>query len=262
MAKQFALRTEYHQRMIDLAFLPALLGVARQSVAELELLRALIESLVRLCTFLTAYRPPAAEENATEVVNPQMVQLLELGVVDVILTCVRQDDQGVSSWAIGVMYEFVSRSPIMCSLWYLCMTREAAAAPAALTEVAQPENLRRVLAMFVSDNDAEAHYWSVALISRVSVLASTHRWIIHSPLPQAMAGVAEVLMPNSHLTLMSEMAGIILRLCHSIDVVPMMAKCPTIATMCFRLLTADAKSAHLSAIMAVINTTAMSCGFL
>ncbi|KAI7834604.1 hypothetical protein BX661DRAFT_175151 [Kickxella alabastrina] len=29
MAKQFALRTEYHQWMIDLAFLPALLGVAR-----------------------------------------------------------------------------------------------------------------------------------------------------------------------------------------------------------------------------------------
>ncbi|KAJ1878255.1 hypothetical protein LPJ66_011923, partial [Kickxella alabastrina] len=278
MAKQFALRTEYHQQMIDLAFLSALLGVARQSVSELELLRVLIESLVWLCTFLTAYRPPEAEENATEVANPQMVQLLELGAIDIILTCVRQDDQGMSSWGIGFLHEFVSRSvskaylaasprlatdmyaytnqPILCSLWYLCMTRETDAAPAALTEVAQPENLRRVLAMFVSDNDSEAHYWSVALISRVSVLASTHRWIIHSPLPQAMAGVAEVLMPNSHLTLMSEMAGIILRLCHSIDVVPMMAKCPMIATMCVRLLTADVESAHLSAIMAVINATA------
>ncbi|KAJ1938936.1 hypothetical protein GGF37_004607, partial [Kickxella alabastrina] len=39
MAKQFALRTEYHRRMIDLLFLSALLGVARQPMSELELLR-------------------------------------------------------------------------------------------------------------------------------------------------------------------------------------------------------------------------------
>ncbi|KAJ1895801.1 hypothetical protein LPJ66_004364 [Kickxella alabastrina] len=96
----------------------------------------------------------------------------------------------------------------------------------------------------------------------MQVLVMTHRWIIHSPLPQAMAGVAEALMPDSHLTLIPEMAGIISRLCHSIDVVPMMAECPTIATICVRLLTADVESAHLSAIMAVINATAMSRGFL
>ncbi|KAJ1889697.1 hypothetical protein LPJ66_007893 [Kickxella alabastrina] len=110
MAKQFALRTEYHRRMIDLAFLPALLGIARQSVSELELLRMLMESLVRLCTFLVAYRLAAAEEISTEVVNPQMVQLLELGAVDIITACVRQDDQGVSSWGIGFLHEFMSRS--------------------------------------------------------------------------------------------------------------------------------------------------------
>ncbi|KAJ1878931.1 hypothetical protein LPJ66_011794 [Kickxella alabastrina] len=150
MAKQFALRTEYHQQMIDLAFLPALLGVARQSVSELELLRMLMESL-----------------------------LLELGVVDVILACVRQDDQGVSPWGIGFLHEFVSRSVsrayltaspglvcwlcrrlvtgkyactnrlILRSLWCLCTSWEAAAAPAALVEVVQPENLRHILAMFV-----------------------------------------------------------------------------------------------------------------
>ncbi|KAJ1896437.1 hypothetical protein LPJ66_003989 [Kickxella alabastrina] len=110
MVKQFALRTEYHQQIIDLAFLPALLGVARQSVSELGLLRMLMERLVWLCTFLMAYWLAAAEENATEVVNPQMVQLLELGAVDVITACVRQDDQGVSSWGIGFLHEFVSRS--------------------------------------------------------------------------------------------------------------------------------------------------------
>ncbi|KAJ1937359.1 hypothetical protein GGF37_005240, partial [Kickxella alabastrina] len=109
MAKQFALCTEYHWGMIDLAFLPALLGVARQPMSELELLRMPVESLVRLCTFLTAYRLAAAEENAMEMANPQMVQLLKLGAVDVITACVRQDDQGMSPWGIGFLHEFVSR---------------------------------------------------------------------------------------------------------------------------------------------------------
>ncbi|KAJ1896510.1 hypothetical protein LPJ66_003943 [Kickxella alabastrina] len=208
MAKQFALRTEYHRQMIDLAFLPALVSVARQSVSELELLRMLMESLMRLYTFLTAYRPPAAEENAMEVANPQMVQLLELGAVDVITACVPQDDQGMSSWGIGFLHEFVSRNVGKMQL---------TACPGLV-------------------------HWP-SLISRVSVLASTHQWIIRSPLPQAMASIISCL-------------------CHSIDVAPMMAECPTIATICVRLLMADVESAHLSAIMAVINATAMSRGFL
>ncbi|KAJ1945135.1 hypothetical protein GGF37_001849 [Kickxella alabastrina] len=77
-----------------------------------------------------------------------------------------------------------------------------------------------------------------------------------------MAGVAEMLIPDSYLTLMPEMAGIISCLCHSIDVAPMMVECPTIATMCVRLVTADVEPAHLSAIMAIINATVMSRGFL
>ncbi|KAJ1881393.1 hypothetical protein LPJ66_011329, partial [Kickxella alabastrina] len=55
IAKQFALHTEYHRQMIDLVFLSALLGGACQPVSELELLRMLVESLVRLCIFLMAY---------------------------------------------------------------------------------------------------------------------------------------------------------------------------------------------------------------
>ncbi|KAJ1942455.1 hypothetical protein GGF37_003109, partial [Kickxella alabastrina] len=38
------------------------------------------------------------------------------------------------------------------------------------------------------------------------------------------------------------MAGIISRLCHSIDVAPMMTECPTIATMSVRLITANTES--------------------
>ncbi|KAJ1877711.1 hypothetical protein LPJ66_012045 [Kickxella alabastrina] len=55
MATQFALHTEYHRQMIDLVFLPALLSVACQLVSELRLLHMLVESLLRLCTFLMAY---------------------------------------------------------------------------------------------------------------------------------------------------------------------------------------------------------------
>ncbi|KAJ1938935.1 hypothetical protein GGF37_004606, partial [Kickxella alabastrina] len=60
-----------------------------------------------------AYRLAAAEENEMEMANPQMVQLLELGAVDVITACVRQDDQGMSPWCIGFLHEFVSRIPNM-----------------------------------------------------------------------------------------------------------------------------------------------------
>ncbi|KAJ1943148.1 hypothetical protein GGF37_002778 [Kickxella alabastrina] len=166
-------------------------------------------SIWRLCLHCSVshatYLPPAAEENATEVANLQMVQLLELGVVNAILAWVLQDDQGVSLWGIGFLHEFVSQSvgkahlavspglvhwlccrlaagkygytnqPIMCSLWCLCTTQETDAVPAALAEVMQPENLWHVLAMFVSDDDADAHYWSIALISHVSMPVLTHR---------------------------------------------------------------------------------------
>ncbi|KAJ1932233.1 hypothetical protein GGF37_007123, partial [Kickxella alabastrina] len=184
MVKQFALRTEYHRRIIDLVFLSALLSVARQSVPELELLRMPVESLVWLCTFLTAYRLAAAEENAMEMANPQMVQLLELGTVDVIPACVCKDDQGMSPWGIGFLHEFVSRSLgkaqltaspglvhwpccrlvtskyaytdqlILRSLWCLCTLQDATVALAVLAKVIQLENLWHVLAIFVSGTSA------------------------------------------------------------------------------------------------------------
>ncbi|KAJ1888742.1 hypothetical protein LPJ66_008412 [Kickxella alabastrina] len=175
MAKQFVLRTEYHRRIIDLVFLPALLSVACQSVSELRLLHMLMESLMWLYTFLTAYRPPAAEENATEVANLQMVQLLELAAVDIITMCICQDNQGVSSLGIGVGKAQLASSPglvhwpcrrlvtgkyvytdqlILRSLWCLCTLWEAAVALAVLVGVVQPENLWHVLAIFVSDTNA------------------------------------------------------------------------------------------------------------
>ncbi|KAJ1937636.1 hypothetical protein GGF37_005123, partial [Kickxella alabastrina] len=85
-----------------------------------------------------------------------MVQLLELGAVDLIVACVLQDNQSVSSWGIAFLHEFMLRSCLRTS-W------EAAVPLAMLVGVVQPENLRHVLARFVSDTNALAHYWSVVL---------------------------------------------------------------------------------------------------
>ncbi|KAJ1884018.1 hypothetical protein LPJ66_010815 [Kickxella alabastrina] len=116
--------------------------------------------------------------------NLQMVQLLELGAVDVITARVRQDDQGVSSWGIEFLHEFVSRSfgkpqltaspglvhwpccrlvaskyaytdqLILHSLCCLCTLQDATVALAVLAKVMQLENLWHVLAIFVSETGA------------------------------------------------------------------------------------------------------------
>ncbi|KAJ2750890.1 hypothetical protein IWQ56_006960, partial [Coemansia nantahalensis] len=104
IAKIYSLRTSFHQELIDLEYLPALLGVARRAGMDLELMRVVVESIVRLCTYLSTRRPADGESAC-----PQMVQLLDMGAVGVVTTCVRQDDQGVSSWGIGLLHEFVSR---------------------------------------------------------------------------------------------------------------------------------------------------------
>ncbi|KAJ2161039.1 hypothetical protein GGF46_001786 [Coemansia sp. RSA 552] len=281
IAKLYALRTAFHEEMIDLGYLPALLGVAKHAVADLELTRATMESIVRLCTYLSTYRGNSDEP------CPQMVAMLDMGAVDVIGACIRQDDQGVSSWGIGLLHEFVSRgvgkqqlaaSPnivrwlcrklsttkyaytnqlILRSLWCLC-----SASKDALADVAQPPNLRRVLSIFVVEDDAEAHHWSIALIAKISIYPSAHRWIIESPLPRALHDMVTKLPQNLRLTLLPEVANIISRMCHSILIAPLLSSHPEIAETCRLLMASDIENAHLAAIMAIINATATSRDFL
>ncbi|KAJ2479168.1 hypothetical protein IWW47_006046, partial [Coemansia sp. RSA 2052] len=200
ITKVYALRSAFHKQMVDLGYLPVLLCLAKNSIASLEFMRVGMESIVRLCTYLSAYR--SADSNYA--INPRMTQLLDLGAVDVIAACIRQDDQGVSSWGIGLLHEFVSRgvgkqqlaaSPrivqwlcrklstakyaytnqlILRSLWCLSTTTKAA-----LMDTSHPPNLRRILNMFASENDTEAHYWSIALVSRIAVYPSSHLWILN-----------------------------------------------------------------------------------
>ncbi|KAJ2866608.1 hypothetical protein GGH94_001415 [Coemansia aciculifera] len=283
ITKIYALRSAFHKQMVDLGYLPVLLSVARSSVASLEYMRIVMESIVRLCTYLSAYR----SVDTNYAINPRMTQLLDMGAVDVIAACIRQDDQSVSSWGIGLLHEFVSRgvgkqqlaaSPrivqwlcrklsttkyaytnqlILRSLWCLGTTSKAA-----LVDASQPPNLRRILNMFASGNDTEAHYWSIALVSRIAVYPSSHLWILNSPLPQALKVLLDGLAPNLRVTLFPEIANIISRMCHSIPLAPVLSTHPEIAETCRMLLSTDIETAQLSTIMAIINATASSREFL
>ncbi|KAI8320853.1 hypothetical protein GQ54DRAFT_325603 [Martensiomyces pterosporus] len=283
ITKLYALRTAFHRTMIDLGFLPALLGVAKKSVAELDLVRTVMESIVRLCTYLSAYRASDASSEP----SPHMAELLDLGAVDVVAVCIRQDDQGVSSWGIGLLHEFVSRgvgkellaaSPgivrwlcrnlstskyaytnqlILRSLWCLCTTSKQA-----LADASAPPNLRRILSIFAAEDDVESHYWSVALVSRISLHRASHKWILDSPLPKALNGLITGLARNLQLTLLPEIASIISRLCHALTTAPLLVSYPEIAEACHLLMKTDVDGARLVTIMAIINATATSRAFL
>ncbi|KAJ2832303.1 hypothetical protein GGI24_001287, partial [Coemansia furcata] len=285
ITKVYALRSAFHKQMVDLGYLPVLLCVARGAVGSVEYMRMVMESIVRLCTYLSAYKA----EDASYAANPRMAGLLDLGAVEVIAACVRQDDQSVSSWGIGLLHEFVSRgvgkqqlaaSPrivqwlcrklsttkyaytnqlILRSLWCLSTTSRAA-----LVDASQPANLRRILNMFAggSGNDTESHYWSIALVSRVAVYPATHVWILGSPLPRALRGLLEGLVPNLRVTLYPEVANIISRMCHSITLAPALSTHPEIAETCRMLLGTDIETAQMATIMAIINATASSRAFL
>ncbi|KAJ2682357.1 hypothetical protein H4R19_007146, partial [Coemansia spiralis] len=104
IAKVYSQRTSFHQEMVDRGYLMALLRVAQRATTDVELTRVVVEAIVRLCTYLSTQRPAEGEERC-----PQMVQLLDAGAVGVVAACVRQEDQSVSSWGIGLLHEFVSR---------------------------------------------------------------------------------------------------------------------------------------------------------
>ncbi|KAJ2747352.1 hypothetical protein GGI20_000603 [Coemansia sp. BCRC 34301] len=283
LTKIYALRSAFHKQMVDMGYLPVLLCLAKSSIASLEFMRVGMESIVRLCTYLSAYR--SADTNYAT--NPRMAQLLDLGAVDVIAACIRQDDQGVSSWGIGLLHEFVSRgvgkqqlaaSPrivqwlcrklstakyaytnqlILRSLWCLSTTSKAA-----LVDASHPSNLRRILNMFASESDTEAHYWSIALVSRIAVYPSSHLWILNSPLPRGLKGLMNGLPPNLRVTLFPEIANIISRMCHSIPLASALCQHSEIAETCRLLLSTDIETAQLATIMAIINATASSREFL
>ncbi|KAJ1876419.1 hypothetical protein LPJ66_012323, partial [Kickxella alabastrina] len=63
---------------------------------------------------------------------------------------------------VTVKYAYTNQL-ILRLLWCMCTSWEAAVTLAVLVGVMQPENMWHVLAIFVSDTGAYAHYWSMVL---------------------------------------------------------------------------------------------------
>ncbi|KAJ1814813.1 hypothetical protein LPJ75_002613, partial [Coemansia sp. RSA 2598] len=289
LSRIYALQTEFHSRMVSLGLLPALLGVARQAGADIELLRATMESIVRLCTYLSAHHSAGSNSDAGGAgsAEQQMDALMQLGAADVVCACVRHEDQGVASWGIGLLHEFASRGAgkqllaarpmlvrslcrrlstakyaytnqlILRSLWCLC-----AANRRALVALSEPQSLRRVLAVFSAAEDTDAHYWAVALASRLATLPSTHRWIMDSPLVRCLPMLITTPTPALRSTLVPEIATLLSRMAHCQATADIMAESPDAAHACLLILESDNDSARLSMVMTVIRAAAMSRGFL
>ncbi|KAJ2850775.1 hypothetical protein J3B02_003632, partial [Coemansia erecta] len=289
LCRIYALQTEYHSKMVALGLLPALLGVARQAGADIELLRAAMESIVRLCTYLSAHHGTSAGSDASGMsgAEQQMNALMQLGAADVVCACVRHEDQGVASWGIGLLHEFASRGAgkqqlaarptlirslcrrlstskyaytnqlILRSLWCLCTANRRA-----LVALSEPHSLRRVLAVFSAVEDSDAHYWAVALASRLATLPSTHRWIMDSPLVRFLPMLITTPTPALRSTLVPEIATLLSRMAHCQATADLMAESLDATHACLLILESDSDSARLSMVMTIIRVAAMSRNFL
>ncbi|KAJ2123751.1 hypothetical protein IW147_002344 [Coemansia sp. RSA 720] len=276
IARVYAQRTQFHGEMVRRGYLAALLRVARRAGADVELQRVVMESMVRLCTYL----------GGADTGTKQLELLLQGGAADVVAACVRRDDQGVASWGIGLLHEFVSRgvgtsmlarrAGLVRALCRRLSTAKYAytnqlvlrsllclgsASRVALAEIAEPPNLRRILAVFAVE-DADAHHWGIALVARAAAHVHTHVWILGSPLPRALRDMATRLPQSMRATLLPEIANIISRMCHSAALAPALAAHDELAETCRLLMASDIENAHLAAIMAIINAAATSRAFV
>ncbi|KAJ2178373.1 hypothetical protein GGF45_002882, partial [Coemansia sp. RSA 551] len=276
IARVYAQRTQFHGEMVRRGYLAALLRVARRAGADVELQRVVMESMVRLCTYL----------GGADTGTMQLEKLLQGGAADVVAACVRRDDQGVASWGIGLLHEFVSRGvgTLMLArraglVRALCRRLSTAkyaytnqlvlrsllclgsASRVAMAEIAEPPNLRRILAVFAIE-DADAHHWGIALVARAAAHVHTHVWILGSPLPRALRDMATRLPQSMRATLLPEIANIISRMCHSAALAPAHAAHDELAETCRLLMASDIENAHLAAIMAIINAAATSRAFV
>ncbi|KAJ1753496.1 translation machinery-associated protein 20 [Coemansia sp. RSA 1821] len=261
LARIYAQHSQFHGAMVRAGMLKALLRTARRSSADVEVQRVVLESLVRLSTSLGA---------------SELEQLLANGAGAVVAASIRYDDQSVASWGVGLLHELVSRgvgvlqlasSPglvrwlcrrlstvkyaytnqlILRSLW--CLT---VVSPTALAAIADPPSLRRVLAVFATD-DSDAHSCGVVLVSRVATLPRTHAWIVASPVPRALRDMVTRIPRGVRQDLLPEIAEFVSRLCHSAA----QGAQADLAATCELLLGCEVEQARLAAVLSVINSSA------
>ncbi|KAJ1801371.1 hypothetical protein LPJ59_000336 [Coemansia sp. RSA 2399] len=282
IAKTYSLQIDTHEKMIQMGYLRALLSAAKQSPANLDLVRTVMEALVRLCTYINISSIIEIEPDPTT----YMAALLERGVADVITSCIRHIEADVSSWGIILLHEFTIRSlgreqfaetpgivrwmcrrissdnsdlnqRIFRTLWYLCSAGTAVA-----SDVAQPANLQRVLGAINATDDKDLKLWCITLVSRVAVQPSSHRYIVDSSFLRAFPALIEMNDSDFNSRVLPEMAELISRLCNSITLAPLLHIYPIVSNISSLLLKSNSSMAKLAMVVAIIRTTSRSRNYL
>ncbi|KAJ1990690.1 hypothetical protein GGI25_001015 [Coemansia spiralis] len=284
IAKAYALRTSFHNQMVKMGYLRALLNVAKLIPSEVEPMRAVMESMVRLSMFI---RTNKDSDNESDMV-PYMSELLDLGVVEVISSCLHHLDEGVSSWGAILLHEFNLRSvgtqkfaanpdlvrwlcrrlstdgneytnqPIIRSLYIL-----GEADKSVVKNIAQPHNLRRILCLVKGHEDTVLRYWCVCLVSLVaSTQPSSHRWIVESPFFTAFSSINDADAPGVRAMLLPALSELISNLCKSITVAPLLHNYPVICNLCRVLLDSNILTAQMYVIFSIMKASSKAHGFL
>ncbi|KAJ1766684.1 hypothetical protein IW140_006155 [Coemansia sp. RSA 1813] len=282
IAKTYSLQIDSHEKLIQMGYLCALLSAAKQSPANLDLMRTVMEALVRLCTYINISTIVEVEPDPTT----YMAALLEHGAVDVITSCIRHIEADVSSWGIILMHEFTVRSlgrkefaetpgivrwmcrristdnydlnqRIFRALWYLCSVGATV-----IADVAQPANLRRVLGAIKTTDDKDLKFWCITLVNRVATQPSSHRCIVDSSFLRTFPALIEMDDPDFNSRVLPEMAELISRLCNSITLAPLLHSYPIVSSISYMLLKSNSSVAKLAMVVAIIRTTSRSRNYL
>ncbi|KAJ2553247.1 hypothetical protein EV175_003009 [Coemansia sp. RSA 1933] len=282
IAKTYTQQIDFHERMIHLGYLRALLSAAKQSVANLDLVRTVMEGLVRLCTYINISTIIEIEPDPTA----YMAVLMEHGAVSVVTACIRHIEADVSSWGIILLHEFTIRNlgrtefaetpgivrwmcrrittenhdlnqRIFRTLWYLC-----SAGTAVLSDVAKPANLRRILGAIKTTDDKDLKFWCITLVNRVATQPSSHQCIVESSFLRTFPALIAMDDPDFHSRVLPEIAEMVSRLCNSITLAPLLHSYPIVSNISYQLLKSNSAVAKLSIVVAIIRATSRSRNYL
>ncbi|KAJ2610950.1 hypothetical protein EV177_003717 [Coemansia sp. RSA 1804] len=282
IAKTYTMDIEAHDRMIRMGFLRALLSAIRQSPTNLEMVRAAMEAMVRLCTYISILTIIEFGPDPTT----YMSELMDHGAVDVIASCIRHTETDVASWGIIILHEFTMRNVgrrrfaetaglarwlcwristdnqdlnqrIFRTLWHLCAANHSFAA-----DVAQPANLRRILGAIKMSDDKDLKLWCITLANRLSTQPSSHLSIVESPFLHAFPALIADDDSNFSARVLPEMAQLVSRLCNSITLAPMLHDYPIVSTVLRLLLRTNSSGAKLAIVVGIIRATSRSRSFL
>ncbi|KAJ1920138.1 hypothetical protein H4219_001511 [Mycoemilia scoparia] len=279
VSQQYSLEGKYHKSMIDLGYMPAILRATIDHMPNVSMVRYSMETLVRLCThFSNAYSDRPIKE---------LIELYEIGVINLMQACIRSDDPGVASWGIGLLHEFVSRdigrkelreSPnftkwmcrnlvtskyaytnqlIIRSFWHLTL-----GAPEFFDTIFKnSSHLRRILATFAIE-DTETNYWATALVSEIASKSYMHMWMLKSPLIEHIYKYVSGPASSQATSMIQCMSSILFCLCESNTVAPVLHNYSLVQKSIKLMLMLDVDEAHFRIAAALNSVCSYSSLFL